>query len=310
MKLKAVYWVIAVLITLVGIGIMAVGAAYCFSHPQTKSWTDTFTSFDNLDVELSTSSLRIESDPAAAECMVECIDVPSDTELFLDGDTLKIKQEEKQKFQLISFGWDLTLGEVIITLPEEDYEKFAISIGLAKDSEIAGVTCKTVEIDAGVGTLTLRDMTIEKEFNMDGGTGDLLLQDVTLEGKSDIDLGVGELVAEHVNAKKTFEIDLGTGDCEFRECQFDEMDLDGGVGDVMILSTTLNGDAKFMQGTGDFELELMGDPDLYSIRTESGMGDVTIDGDKIGELRNDDAKYEITVECGVGDVDIRFPDKD
>ncbi len=310
MKLKAVYWVIAVLITLAGIGIMSVGAAYRFSHPQTKNWTDTFESFENLDIELASSSLRIESDPAAQECIVECIEVPSDTEAFLDGDTLKIKQKEKKKFQLISFGWDLEVGDVIVTLPEADYQNLVISLGLADQSEIADITCKTMEIDAGVGTMTLRDVTIGKEFNMDGGTGDLLLQNITLDGNSDIDLGVGELVAEYVKAKKTCEIDLGTGDCEFRDCQFDGLDLDCGVGDVMLLRTTLKGDAKFMQGTGDIELELMGNPDLYSIRTESGMGDVTIDGVKIGALRNDDAKYEITVECGVGDVDIRFPDRD
>ncbi len=310
MKLKAVYWIIAVLITLAGIGIMSVGAAYRFSHPQTKNWTDTFASFENLDIELASSSLRIQSDPAAKECMVECIEVPADTEAYLDGETLKIEQKQKKKFELISFGWDLEVGDVIVTLPESDYKNLIISLGLADQSEIADITCKTMEIDAGVGTMTLRDVTIEKDFNMDGGTGDLLLQNITLDGKSDIDLGVGELVAEHVKAKENFEIDLGTGDCEFRECQFDELDVDCGVGDVLFLSTTLKGDAKFMQGTGDIELELMGNPDLYSIRTESGMGDVTIDGDKINGMRNDDAEYEITVECGVGDVDIRFPVRD
>lgn len=308
MKLHAAYWVTAGVLAVAGIVMMGCALVQRSLHPEGETWSDSFDTFKSLELEAGYCTVKVEPVGADEECRIDFVNMPEDTEAYLDGDKLVIKDHsDEEAFRLVSFGdLDWECGEITIYLPEKEYKKIKLSIGLAETSVIDGVMCETLALDAGVGNVELTNSTVSEELDIDCGTGDCTLRDVTVKGKSDIDFGVGTLRIENVQMQKKCDLDIGTGDCDISGSQFANLELDSGVGDVKILSVKLLGDADITLGTGDMELEVIGDPMDYNFRVNTGMGDATIDGSNINSMNNYDAKYDLKADSGVGDIDIRF----
>ncbi len=307
MKLHAAYWVTAGVLAVAGIAMMGTAFVQRANQRESESWSDSFGEFDNIEMKTGYCTVKVEPVGADEECRVEFVNMPKDTEVYVEGDTLFIKEEEKKRFRFVSFGdfgWEQ--GEVTIYLPERDYKKIKMSVGVAAESVIDSISCSTLVLDCGVGDLDLVNSSITGDLDIDCGTGDFTMREVTVEGKSDIDSGMGRLHMDRVQMQKKADIDVGTGDFDVTACEFAELEIDGGVGDVKFLSAKLSGDVDVTLGTGDIEIEVLGDPMLYNFRVDGGVGDVTIDGDNIKVMNNFDAKYEFRADSGVGDIDISF----
>ncbi len=309
MKLNAAYWVTAGVLAVAGIVIMGCAFVYHGSHSEGKTWSDSFEQFDSIDLKAGFCTVNVEPIDADEECRIDFVNMPKDTEAYIEDDTLVIddNSDDRKNFRFVSFGdfgWEQ--GEVTIYLPEKDYKKIKLSMGVVSDSVIDGITCDSMILDAGVGNLELRNSAVAKDLDIDCGTGDYTMRDVTVKGKSDIDIGVGTFRVDTVHMMQKCDLDIGTGDCDITGCEFAELALDGGVGDLKFLSTRLSGDVDITLGTGDIEIELLGDPMHYNFRVDAGVGDTTIDGDNIKVMNNFDAKYEFRADSGVGDIDITF----
>ncbi len=309
MKLSAAYWVTAGVLAVAGIVMMGCAFIYHGSHSEGKTWSDSFEKFDSIDLKAGFCTVNVEPIGADEECRIDFVNMPKDTEAYIDGNTLVIDDNsgDRKKFRFVNFGdfgWEQ--GEVTIYLPEKDYKKIKIAMGVVSDSVIDGVACDSLILDAGVGNLQLSNSVIAKELDIDCGTGDYTMRDVTVKGKSDIDLGVGALRVESVDIIEKCDLDIGTGDCDITNSMFTEFELDGGVGDVKVLSTKMHGDTDIMLGTGDIEIELLSDPMNFNFRVDAGVGDTSIDENNTNIMNNVDAKYEFKAESGVGDVDITF----
>jgi len=311
MKFSPFYWVFSSVVILAGVGLMGTAAAmeYKGRDEEGESIIETFESVDNLKVEVSSCSLVLKSSENAKECSVEFVNAPTNPKMYMDGNTLHIEQKQKGTFRLISFGNWQKSGKLIITVPEQKLDEVAISLGFTNGNEISALSCKKLQLDCGVGDMTMDQIQISKELDLDGGTGDLFLYDVTVDGKCDMDLGVGEIEADGFTVAKETNIDLGTGDCFIQNAVMGMTDMDCGVGDIQMISVQFLGDTEIRQGTGDIKLDIAGSSDDYSVKTEDGTGDVKIDGENINTLKNMDAKYSINIKCGVGDVDICFVDE-
>jgi len=103
---------------------------------------------------------------------------------------------------------------------------------------------------------------------------------------------------------QTADIDGGAGSFEATDCIFNDLNLDCGVGATKI-SGNITGRSKVSCGVGRTEFNLAGKEEEYSIRTETGLGAMTLNGKKC----SDDAKYgegesKIEIEAGVGSVEI------
>lgn len=309
MKLNAAYWVTAGILTVAGIVMMGCAFVQRANHPDGKTWTDSFEEFDNIELKAGWCTVNVEPASAEETCRVEFVNMPKNTEAYLDGDTLVIKDniEKSDPFRIISFGnFNWQIGEITIYLPEKNYEKIKLSMGVMESSVIDSISCENLILETGVGDVKLTDTVVLKEFEADFGTGDCMMRNVTVKGKSDIDFGVGVFQADNVQVMKHCDLDLGTGDCEITDSLFGGLELDSGVGDVTLRSTKLNGDVNVSLGTGDMEFDLIGDPMDFDFLADSGVGDITINGKEINTMNNYDAKYKFKVDSGVGDIDISF----
>ncbi len=311
MKLSPIYWILSTVVALAGVGMMVAGAAMYDDQIEDdeNSVMETFSDFRNLQLEVESCALTLKSSESAQDCTVEFIGSPSTPKMYLDGDTLVVEQKQKMPLQLISFGNWKKCGKVIITVPVQEYDRMYISLGMTDENLIDSIACRDMEFDCGVGDVTMRDIHIAGELDVDGGTGDLFMNDIAVDSVCTLDLGVGTMEAENLVVKGKSDFDFGTGDCTISESRLGDLELDCGVGDVKLFFTELHGDAEIQQGTGDIELSISGSSDAYSVLTDSGVGDIKIDGEDINGLKNKDAEYTINIECGVGDVDVRFLDE-
>ena len=305
MKLHAAYWVTAGVLAVAGIVMMGCAFVQRANLREGRSWSDSFGGFDNIEMKAGYCTVKVEPIGADEECRVDFVNMPEDTEAYVEGNTLFIKEEKKNRFRFVSFGdfgWEQ--GEVTIYLPERDYKKIKMSVGVAAESVIDSLSCNTLVLDCGVGDLDLVNSRITGDLDIDSGTGDFTMREVTVEGKSDIDSGVGRMHMDRVQMQKKADIDVGTGDFDVTACEFAELEIDGGVGDVKFLSAKLSGDVDVTLGTGDIEIEVLGDPMLYSFNMDGS--DVTINGDNVKVMNNYDAQYEFKADCGVGDISVTF----
>ncbi len=312
MKLKAPYWITAGILTAAGLMTMTGAAVYQVSHLDVDrvSFTEEFSGIENLDVEIGVAECFIKSDADAKVCTVDCVNVPDSMKVYVEDDTLVI--EDKREFNIISFGDFSNIGaretSVTIILPEAEYKKLEIGVGVCGETEITDIRCNTLELDVGVGKARLEGVSIDKELNADIGTGDMELTASEIGGSSDIDLGVGNLRMEECTLKKQSDFDLGTGDCIVQNCAFDGLEMDCGVGDVEITGAQLHDKTDIQTGTGDITVEIKDDPSEYYVSPSSGTGDAVMYGRDGLRWSADDAKHQVYLEAGVGDVEVSFAD--
>lgn len=142
-----------------------------------------------------------------------------------------------------------------------------------------------VDIDTGAGEITI----------------DSLITDVL-----DMDLGAGEVNIDYIEAREVADIDGGTGETTIKSGKLSNLSFDLGVGEAE-LTSELRGDCDMDLGVGSLALTILGEKDDYTIEVNKGIGEYSIDGekihdnDKIGEGNN-----HLQIDGGIGDAKINF----
>lgn len=211
---------------------------------------------DTIKVETAVSKLTIQK---GTRLKVEGSNLPSKFTSKVSGTTLTVKEEGNKKW----LNENVT-SEIIITIPE-------------------GKTLTKLEIDSGVGTNHIQDLTVET-LELDCGVGTMQINNVTVLSKTKINGGAGRTVVE--------------------DCEFEKLNLDSGVGE-MVISADLTGNSKIDSGVGRLSLNLLRSEKDYTIKTQSGLGRMTLNGKKC----TDNGIYgsgneEIKIDGGVGVIEI------
>lgn len=123
--------------------------------------------------------------------------------------------------------------------------------------------------------------------------------------KLEIDIGAGKYEINNVQAT-TAEIDSGAGETYINNSTFDNLEFSAGVGQAAI-NCKVNNKGEIESGVGKLEVNLIGTKDNYKVRAETGIGNLTIDGNKVrdGEIVGNGAT-NINVEAGIGETTINF----
>jgi len=124
----------------------------------------------------------------------------------------------------------------------------------------------------------------------------------------DLDLGVGSVVVDYLNVKNESDINTGVGEFIVRDGSITNLELDLGVGDVFI-TTSIVGKSEINSGIGSLNLGLIGKEDEYKIEVDKGIGSIKLNG---SELKNDSVygtgSNYIDIDGGVGEIEINFGD--
>lgn len=125
----------------------------------------------------------------------------------------------------------------------------------------------------------------------------------------DMELGVGETTVESLSVTGNMELTGGVGEIAIRDSALHNLDVDMGVGELN-LTGKVTGDCQLGCGVGSVKLNLDGEKEDYRFRVSKGLGEVIIDGEKMEDNAVcGDGENHVGVEGGVGDIQISFRPK-
>lgn len=123
--------------------------------------------------------------------------------------------------------------------------------------------------------------------------------------KLEVDMGAGKYEINNVQATN-MDVESGAGETIIRNSSFDNLEFNGGVGKATI-NCKISNRGEIESGVGKLEVNLIGSKDDYKLRAETGIGNLTIDGNKVrdGEVVGT-GNANIKVEAGIGETSINF----
>ena len=145
-----------------------------------------------------------------------------------------------------------------------------------------GSTFESVRINSGVGTVNIRSL-VANTVNLSLGVGEVRIDELISNENTRIEGGVGRVVLESGSLRN--------------------LSLDSGVGES-IINAELLGSSRLETGVGRLRLHLMGAMDEYTIRTQSGIGNVTINGTRHSSGTHGSGANNVQVNGGIGAIEI------
>lgn len=237
-----------------------------YTNKATEAWP--LEEFENISAELGVSELIICGSDEFSMTY-------TDSKYDLDKNHIKYKIEN---------------GTLYLEEEEDDYwgvqadSLRKIEIHIPKDHKLG-----EVEIDQGVGKLTIRSLTM-KELDIDNGVGDTDLNGLAIDSLS-VENGVGNIRGYGLDVMKETEISNEVGDTELMGAFLGKTYLKNGVGN---LELSLRPSRK------DYYLNVEGDVSgkLHTYTTGSYDPDIKIWGDE-------DAPNHLTIVNGAGEIHLK-----
>lgn len=172
-----------------------------------------------------------------------------------------------------------------------------------EDKKLHGNIFNTMEIKPEI-TIYLPENIGLEEVTIKTGVNETIIE--YLKAKQiKLDMGMGRYDIDTMLAKYA-KIEAGAGEATIKHADFEELKLDGGVG-KLVLTSKVAKKADINSGVGKMELNLIGLPTDYKIKTETGLGNFIVDGQKVADnqtLGNGDAI--IKINAGVGETTVNF----
>lgn len=121
-----------------------------------------------------------------------------------------------------------------------------------------------------------------------------------------MDLGAGETSIQNINITESAKIDTGAGKVNIKEAKIHDLRCDLGIGATEI-SAKLLGNTRIGTGVGSLKLDVLGKKEEYETKINKGLGNVTIDEEKISDNEVvGNGENKIDIDGGVGEIKINF----
>ena len=150
------------------------------------------------------------------------------------------------------------------------------------------------------------DVTLE-EADIDAGAGEIHIEKLSTQ-ELYFELGAGAVYIENLTATENAKIDGGVGKTELKSCEINNLKADMGVGEFT-LDGKLTGETKIDSGVGAVNINLKDSRENYTIDVDRGMGNITLNGQKLEADRvYGTGKNHLKIDGGVGEIKIKFKD--
>ncbi len=259
-----------------------------------------FSDVASISVSVPECNFSLSVDETAEECTVTLDGFMKNPSMSMDGSTLVIEQKMPFSVHFIDFGWiNHEVGSMTITVPEKDYHKIMLELGLTPSASISGLHTGELDAKFGAGEWVISNLDIEEDFTLQFGAGDLQMDTVAVGGDLDADFGVGEVKLNGLTCGSLMNLDFGIGNIECHTIQSRHIDLDMGIGDLLINGLTFDSDLEIDQGIGAVQLVLTGKEEDYGFRCDMGIGSMQINGKSVSDT---DGDCMIIADGGIGSI--------
>lgn len=132
-------------------------------------------------------------------------------------------------------------------------------------------------------TLRIPEEHVFDSVDMTIGAGEVQIVRLAADD-IDIEGGAGEIKADLLIANHELDAQIGAGDFYIKEAELGETDIECGVGKFEIGVCTLNGDADINGGVGDVTIGIIGEKEDFNYELSCGMGELDVFGDSYTSL--------------------------
>lgn len=149
------------------------------------------------------------------------------------------------------------------------------------------------------------DMIAIDETKIQTGAGKINIEKLNTQSLY-LELGAGDVYIENVIATGETKIDGGVGKTELKSCEINNLKASLGMGEFTF-SGKLTGKSEIDSGVGAINIDLIDNKNNYKIDVSKGLGNVTLDGQKL----ETDRVYGIgenylDIDGGIGEIKIDF----
>ena len=149
------------------------------------------------------------------------------------------------------------------------------------------------------------DMIAIDETKIQTGAGKINIEKLNTQSLY-LELGAGDVYIENVIATGETKIDGGVGKTELKSCEINNLKANLGMGEFTF-SGKLTGKSEIDSGIGAINIDLIDNKNNYKIDVSKGLGNVTLDGQKL----ETDRVYGIgenylDIDGGIGEIKIDF----
>lgn len=152
--------------------------------------------------------------------------------------------------------------------------------------------------------LQLPQNTTLNTIKINSKAGAISLNNITSQ-YLDLDLGAGRVNINNIKVTNEADIDAGDGNLSMTNYYINKLDLDLGAGNTT-LEGLLGSKSKIDCGVGSLNLTIPASLTKYALDIEKGIGEITINNNKITEEEyQTNGEIPLEIEGGVGSITIK-----
>lgn len=147
-----------------------------------------------------------------------------------------------------------------------------------------------------------------EKIKINAGAGKIQIENINTK-KLYLELGTGETTIEKLNVTDDCKIESGAGKVSILSGDINELNLDMGIGKFEVTSA-ITGNSKVNAGIGNLELNIQGNKENYTIKTDKGIGSIKIDEKEVADdVTYGNGENNIKIDGGIGSIDIEFEEE-
>ena len=149
------------------------------------------------------------------------------------------------------------------------------------------------------------DMIAIDETKIQTGAGKINIEKLNTQSLY-LELGAGDVYIENVISTGETKIDGGVGKTELKSCEIDNLKANLGIGEFTF-SGKLTGKSEIDSGVGAINIDLIDNKNNYKIDVSKGLGNVTLDGQKLEtDIVYGIGENYLDIDGGIGEIKIDF----
>ena len=149
------------------------------------------------------------------------------------------------------------------------------------------------------------DKTSIDKTKIETGAGKINIEKLNTQSLY-LELGAGDVYIENVIATGETKIDGGVGKTELKSCKIKNLKANLGMGEF-VFNGKITGKSEMDSGVGAINIDLMDNKKNYTIDVSKGLGNVTLDGQKLEMDRvYGTGENYLDIDGGIGEIKIEF----
>lgn len=220
-----------------------------------------------------------------------------------------ISSEEKEvstlKIDLTSTNLEIKTGEIFRVETNNSKITFINDNGSVKIKEENRNWLNNNNKESNLIIYIPENMIFLDETKIETGTGKIKIEKLNTQSLY-LNLGAGDVYIENVIVTGEAKIDGGVGKIELKYCEINDLKANLGIGEF-VFSGKLTGKSEMNSGVGAINIDLMDNNKNYTIDVSKGIGNVTLDGQKLEmDILYGTGENYLYIDGGIGEIKIRF----